>query len=150
MASLDHQLTDGVVTVRPFDVADRNALVEGRDLEFHRFMGEGSPEPAPVGCICVDVTVVGWVDFDAPRHWLEDREVNVGYNVFAEHRGNGYGALALQLLCRYLAKLDSALRPTLLIDPENYPSLAVAARAGFEFVGEVDGQYLFKLPRLDR
>lgn len=144
MAQFDRALADGVVTVRPFDRSDRDALLRSRDDDFLRFLGEGSSEPAPRTCICVAVTIVGWIDYDDERHWLQDDEVNVGYNVFAEHRGKGYGTRALRLLCRLLEAQVPLLRPTLLIDPDNAPSLALAARAGFEQVGNVDGECLFK------
>lgn len=144
MTGLDHALTDGVVTLRAFDPSDRLALVGGRDKEARRFLGDDGPEPTPVACICVDQMIVGWIDYDHDRHWLKENEVNVGYNVFPEHRGRGYGTLALRLLCRYLGAQDPPLRPTLLIDPDNGPSLALAISAGFANVDDVDGQHLFR------
>ena len=144
--TLHRQLTDGVVVVRPCDDADVAVLVAGRDAEFHRFLGPGHPAPDPVGCIVVDGTVVGWVDHDADRAWLEPGEVNVGYNVFAPFRGNGYASRAVTLLLHHLAVDTHWRTATLLIDPDNEPSLAVARRLGFVASGEVDGELYWKLP----
>jgi len=138
-------LTEGNLTLRPFEAVDRDVLIAGRDEEFDRFLADASPEPAPFACIWVDDVIVGWVDYDQDdRHWLEGDEANLGYNVFPEHRGEGHATRALRLLCFYLAALDPPLRPTLLIDPDNAPSLAVARSAGFAQVGEVDGELFFR------
>jgi RimJ/RimL family protein N-acetyltransferase len=56
-----------------------------------------------VACIVVGNRVVGWVDFDVDREWLEPGEINIGYNVFAADRGNGYATRAVQLLMHHLA-----------------------------------------------
>lgn len=148
VASLDRVLVDGDLTVRPFDVSDRQALLSGRDDEFHRFLGQCSAEPRPVACICLRGDVVGWIDYDHDddRHWLETDQVNVGYNVFEAHRGNGYATRAVELLAAHLAILDPPLRPTLLIDPDNVASLAVAERAGFVETAQVDGERFFTQP----
>lgn len=112
-------ITDGVVSIRrPFD-GDGERLIAGRDEAFHRFMGEGSDEPEPAGCVVVEDQVVGWVDFDADRDWLEPGEVNLGYSVFAEHRGNGYATRAVKLLLHHLALTGAASVATLLIHPDN-------------------------------
>jgi hypothetical protein len=72
-------ITDGIVAIRrPLD-GDTERLIAGRDQQFHRFLGEGSEDPAPAGCIVVDGDVVGWVDFDVDRSWLKEGEVNLGY-----------------------------------------------------------------------
>ena len=144
--TLKHALFDGAVTIRPSSADDIAALVAGRDDVFHRFLGEGSPDPRPTACVVVDDVVVGWVDYDRDRTWLEPDEVNVGYNVFAPYRGNGYATRAVQLLLRHLAVDTEWRTATLLIDPANDRSLALAARAGFARCGDLDGNPYWKQP----
>jgi RimJ/RimL family protein N-acetyltransferase len=133
------ELSDGVVTIRPATTRDAPLLVEGRDEEFHRFLGDGDPEPRPVACIVVADQVVGWVDYDHDRPWLEDDEINVGYNVFADVRGKGYATRAVRLLMCHVATDTEWRVATLLIHPDNARSLALARRAGFERVEDLDG-----------
>lgn len=144
-------LSDGDITLRPFETTDRPAVLVGRDEIFHQFMGEGSPDPAPTACVTVadggDELVVGWIDFDDEREWLAVNEVNVGYSIFPSHRGNGYASKAVVLLEEYLASLSPPLDSSLLIDPDNAASIAVAARAGFRHVDTIGDQLLFRPER---
>lgn len=137
-------MTDGVVTIRPPEPGDAATLVAGRDEVFHRFLGDGDADPAPVACIVVGDAVVGWVDYDVERAWLEPGEVNVGYNVFAEHRGNGYASRAVELLLQHLLRDTTYTVATLLIDPRNERSLALAQRCSFTLVGDLDGNPYWK------
>ncbi len=136
--------TDGVVTIRPPQPGDSARLIAGRDAEFHRFLGPGSDEPDPVACITVDGDVVGWVDHDAERYWLLPGEVNVGYNVFASHRGHGIATRALQLLMHHLAITGQCRTATLLIHPDNVRSRALAERTRFERQADLDGNPYYK------
>ena len=137
-------LSDGVVLIRAPAPGDAATLVDGRDDVFHRFMGAGDPSPSPTACIVVDDEVVGWVDYDVDRTWLQPGEVNVGYNVFAPHRGNGYATRAVELLLQHLAADTTYDTATLLIDRDNDRSLALARRAHFDAHGELDGNCYWK------
>jgi RimJ/RimL family protein N-acetyltransferase len=141
---LERALSDGVVTVRPSTRADVSALIAGRDEAFHRFLGDGDPDPSPTGCIVVADAIIGWVDYDHDRSWLEPQEVNVGYNVFEPFRGRGYATRAVRLLMRHLASDTDWQVATLLIHPENERSLALARRAGFDRVDDLDGNPCWK------
>ena len=116
---LRRTLTDGTVTIRPSTPSDNPTLVAGRDALFHQFLGDGHPEPDPVACILVAGAVVGWVDYDEPRPWLADGEVNVGYGLSAEHRGRGYATRAVELLITHLTEDAEVTTATLLIHPDN-------------------------------
>ena len=145
LAGLDREPTDGVVILRRPAPSDRKVLIDARDAESRRFLGEGSPDPQPSAVIMdPDRRVVGWIDQDSERAWLGPGEVNVGYSTFPEHRGRGVAQRALALLLAVLADDDHCTTATVLIDPANHPSIAVARHAGFEPAGDIDGQLFFR------
>jgi RimJ/RimL family protein N-acetyltransferase len=124
-------MTDGVVTIRSPQWGDTPRLIAGRDSHWDRWLGPGDDDPCPTACIVVAGGVVGWVDYETTQDYLQPGEVNIGYNVFAGHRGNGYASRAVELLVAYLATCTSFETATLLIDADNVASLGVARRTGF-------------------
>jgi RimJ/RimL family protein N-acetyltransferase len=136
----------GAVKLRAPRADDTAVLIAARDDAFHRWLGAGSDNPSPAACIVVDEQVVGWVDYDHdPDHdWLGHTEVNIGYFVSREYRAKGYATQAVELLLQQLARDTQYTAATLLIDPENTASLAVAARCGFDRQDDVRGQRYFK------
>lgn len=124
--------TDGVVTLRAPREGDAATLIAGRDDEFHRFMGAGSPDPRPTAVIEVEGQVVGWVDHDDrdAHAWLAPNQCNIGYHVFAGHRGQGTASRAVRLLLRGLADDADFAEATFLVDADNEPSLRVAKAVG--------------------
>jgi RimJ/RimL family protein N-acetyltransferase len=125
-------LTDGVVTLRAPRDGDAEVLIAGRDDEFHRWMGIGSPDPRPSALIEVDGEIVGWVDQDQDDEhaWLSPDQCNVGYHVFAAHRGRGVATRAVRLLLELLRTETGYAEATFLIDAENRSSLRVAKAVG--------------------
>jgi RimJ/RimL family protein N-acetyltransferase len=121
--------SDGVITLRPFAVDDRAAIVAGRDDEWQRWLGPGTASPSPTACIEAGGVVVGWIDADAEPTWLDPGEVNVGYSIFPAHRGYGYAARAVRLLAGALRE-QGHRRALLVIDRQNHASLGVARSAG--------------------
>ena len=140
---------DGEVTLRPPETGDTALLIAGRDDEWRRWLGPESSDPTPTACIIVNDEVVGWVDYDTDRAWLEAGEVNIGYNVFVDHRQRGYASRAIKLLIGYLGRTTQYCTVTLLINSENVASLAVAAGLRCHAHGEIGGSRYFKLP-IDR
>jgi len=137
--------TDGLVLIRAPQPGDARALIAGRDEAFHRWLGPGSDDPQPVGCVHAGGQIVGFVDYDTDQAWLAPGEVNVGYHVFAPHRGRGYATRAVRLLLHHLAVRTGYTMATLLIDPGNERSLAVAARIGSTEAAHPGGRY-FRRP----
>jgi RimJ/RimL family protein N-acetyltransferase len=142
----DRCLTDGVVTLRPSTPDDVPLIIAGRDAAFRRFIGEGSVNPNPEFCILVGGSVVGWVDHDHDddRWWLAPEEVNIGYHVFPPHRGRRYATRAVRLMFAHLRDDTDYGVATLLIHPDNAPSIAIAERNGFERTDDVDGRTFWR------
>jgi RimJ/RimL family protein N-acetyltransferase len=136
-----------VVDLRPPGPGDAQVLIAGRDQVFYRWLGPGAEEPSPAWCIHAGGRIVGWVDYDHdPEHdWLEPGEVNVGYHVFAPDRGHGYATRAVRLLLHHLAARTGYTVASLLIDPANERSLALAARIGAAELPHARGRY-FRVP----
>ena len=91
-------------------------------------------------------TPIAQVDFDRDdvHDWLQPGEVNVGYFLFAPARGKGYASRAVGLLLELLTRDTEHTAATLLIHPENGPSLALAHRLAFTRTADVDGQAFFR------
>jgi RimJ/RimL family protein N-acetyltransferase len=121
-------------------------MIAGHDDEARRWLGRADVEPKPAACIVVAGDIAGWVDYDAERDWLEPGEVNIGYGVFAAHRGRGYATRAVQLLMHHLALRTDLTTGTLLIDRANERSLAVARRLSFDRCGTMGESDYFKRP----
>ena len=148
---LDRELTDGVVSLRRPCEGDAELLVDGRDVAPSRFMGESTPGWTPTAVVLNgEGQIVGWIDYDVERTWLVDGEVNIGYTIFREHRRQGFARRSLDLLMSFLAEDSQCRTATLLIDPENAPSIALAERAGFARYEDVAGHLLYKRPAVAR
>ena len=130
--------------MRPPVPGDAARLIGGRDDESRRWLGPGSDDPAPTFCAEVAGELVGWVDYDVDRDWLQPGEVNVGYALFPQHRRRGYATRAVMLLLHHLAIRGEQRVATLLIDPDNGPSHALALRAEFHRAGDLNGQPYFR------
>jgi RimJ/RimL family protein N-acetyltransferase len=142
--TLADRITDGVVVLRQPTTADVPDFIDQHDDISKRFLGDGDMSILPKATIEVDGAVVGWVDHDAAREWLLPGELNMGYQVAAEHRGKGYASRGLRLMLHHLAVDTDWQVATLLIDNDNAPSLAVAARLGFVRQPDLDGHPYWK------
>jgi L-amino acid N-acyltransferase YncA len=139
-------LSDSEVSLRPFRTTDRPALLEGRDELWERFLGPGHDEPAPTACIVVQGEIVGWVDADPDGPRLAAGEINLGYNVFAPHRGRGFAARAVLLMLKKLEDEGRYDVATLSVRRDNAASIAVARKAGFELSAATPDELMFVRP----
>jgi RimJ/RimL family protein N-acetyltransferase len=139
-------MRDGKIALRPPRPGDAQVLIAGRDEVFHRWLGPGSDDPKPAACITAGDQIVGWVDYDSEREWLRPGEVNIGYNVFAPYRRNGYATRAVQLLTHHLAPRTDTETATLVIDADNGPSIALATHLEFKLTAISERQHHFARP----
>ena len=73
--------------------------------------------------------LVGGVDVDEIDH--RTGAGDVGYWLAVDARGNGYATTAVELVSSWALGVLGLRRLTLLVEPPNVASIAVAARAGF-------------------
>lgn len=66
----------------------------------------------------------------------EEGTAEVGYDLVAGARGNGYATEALRTLCAWALARDEVRALFATIEPNNAPSQAVIARAGFAQVND--------------
>lgn len=63
-------------------------------------------------------------------------EVEIGYGLTPEARGRGYASEMVGELCRWLFKQETVSRITALTLPDNWASMRVLEKSGFQRVGE--------------
>ena len=147
----DPPLSDGVVTLRPWTLADVPAIaVACNDIEIARWIHQ---LPSPYGESdareYVIATTMAWVDRTGAffavvecasgelagsiaLHVLDPLgNVEVGYWAAAPARGRGLTTRALKLLCGWAVREAGAERVQLRADVLNTASLRVAEKAGF-------------------
>jgi RimJ/RimL family protein N-acetyltransferase len=154
-------LTDGVVTLRPWQRGDAEAIVAilDGDEEIARWL-DRIPQPYTVGDAlayiasadeekyaitdAADGRVLGSVGL----RWNNARDVvEVGYWLRTEARGRGVTTRAVVLAARH-ALASGAARVELRADVENVPSCRVAEKAGFTREGVLRASWWN--PRLGR
>lgn len=78
--------------------------------------------------------------------------VELGYTVFADHRGRGYATEVAEALMGWATREHGIQHFIASVSPENAPSLAIVRKLGFEQTGEqsdeLDGlELVFELER---
>jgi RimJ/RimL family protein N-acetyltransferase/8-oxo-dGTP pyrophosphatase MutT (NUDIX family) len=113
------ELTDGVVTLRPFEPVDIDSHVAGADhesrLQFaihHDGATVGTAQAQPDG----DVASLSWM-------------------LYAGHRGHGYASRAVRLLVAYAFEQLHVRRVEAKVDPRNAAAQRVATRSGLHREG---------------
>jgi RimJ/RimL family protein N-acetyltransferase len=81
-------------------------------------------------CIVVGGQIVGWVDYDTEPTSLPPTAANIGDNVFAPYRRQGYATRAVLLLLEYLRDSTDIEQAVLAIDVGNEASFGVARAVG--------------------
>ena len=126
--------SNGAVELRRPQADHAAVLTAARDDAFHRWLGPARtprtlpPASSPASKLPDEFDY----DRDPDHDWLGDSEVNIGYFVFAEHRGNGYTTRTVEILLQHLARDTQYAMATSLLDQDNEMSLTVARRCRFE------------------
>jgi RimJ/RimL family protein N-acetyltransferase len=164
-------LSDGVLTLRPPDERDLDAIDAGtHDPEVVHWLGhqaisarevlslnrERWAHGSPTFAICgADGTCVGhvWINVST----ADPTSGYIGYWLLPGARGRGLATRAVRLLAAWAVEALQMTTVRLLVEPANERSQRVAERAGFRRVGilldhdVVDGRavdrLLFELPR---
>ena len=153
----DPPLSDGLVTLRPWEHGDVQALVDclDGDAEITRWL-DMIPQPygeaearlwveqaasywhegaaAPFAVVAAERgEVVGGVGF----RWLGEEHAvgEVGYWIRRDERGRGLTTRAVKLISRWAIEALGCERLQLRADEDNVPSQRVAERAGFQREG---------------
>ncbi len=143
------ELTDGVVTLRPFDESDINAHVAGEDDELMYWMGQPGRSDAEGMLDVVDRwrnereagtrltfaihaggTTVGGAELQ-PR----GETAELAWWLYAGHRGSGHATRAARLLVEHAFSDLGVRRVEAKVDPRNVSSQRVATRSGLRREG---------------
>ena len=153
-------LTDGIVTLRPIDERDLEAVERGsQDPEIRRRFGLANRSTRDYVAACKSAlgkgTGIAFAISHARRDdclgqvLLEVRDggrADVGYWLLPEARGRGRAPRALALAARWALSQPGIARLQLWTSPENVASQRVAERSGFQREGvlrsyaEVEGR----------
>jgi RimJ/RimL family protein N-acetyltransferase len=149
------ELTDGVVSLRPWTMDDAEFLHAAcRDADIRRFWLREPLETVDDARVVIDAIAAAWDEYrssgtmkglafliaDATSQarlglcgvdeWFADDTVQIGYFLAAVARGRGYATRGVRLLTEWLVDLGAA-KVFASTDATNFPSAAVLRRAGF-------------------
>lgn len=152
-ADHDHVLiSDGVIGLRPIEVADAAAHLAALDREsVRRTAGPGTPKTMAEFERCaaewaddgprktfsvVDVSsyaLAGTLDVTLEPEFLAKRQADISYGIHPPWRGSGVPGRTIVLACRYLARNDLADEAVLRIDTDHKSEIALAHQLGFHY-----------------
>jgi RimJ/RimL family protein N-acetyltransferase/ADP-ribose pyrophosphatase YjhB (NUDIX family) len=143
------ELTDGVVTLRPFDEKDIEAHVTGEDDEIRLWFGQ----PGPASREHMQQVVERWrrereagtrltfaVQHDGTNVGVvearpEDDVASLSWTLYAGQRGQGFATRAVRVLVDYAFARLGVRRVEAEVDPRNVASQRVATRSGLRREG---------------
>ncbi|MFD1543879.1 GNAT family N-acetyltransferase [Nonomuraea guangzhouensis] len=153
----DSQLSDGVVTLSPLCLDDLDAHLAGEDDQLVWWLNGGPSTRAgteayirkcmqqwsddgPLRAFGIHVdtqaALVGTIDLRFGLEDLADGQVNIAYGLYPKWRGRGLATRAVHLVCQYAAT-QGVTQGVIRVEPENAASVAVAQRAGFRYVTQI-------------
>ncbi len=73
------------------------------------------------------------------------KEVGTGYFIDLDYTNNGYMTEALKALCAYVFRIYGYDHIALMVQPDNYASIAVAQKAGFQYIEDIMSDQVEKI-----
>ena len=168
------KITDGIVTLRPFQLRDAEEHLRGEDDDQRRWLSGGTSTLAsvkkwieknaafwehggPVFAFAVVLSstnqLIGMVEANLDYNNLEGLnpgDANISYSVYPQFRRLGYAAISVNLLLGFIQK-RGVRRATIRIKPDNSISLKIPEKCGFKRSGELitsEGHHLFFVKQL--
>lgn len=152
-ADHDHVLiSDGVIGLRPIEVADAAAYLAARGRgPMRRTAGPGTPNTVAEFERCaaewaangphkmfavVDAaahTLAGTLEVTLEPEFLAKRQADIEYDIHPPWRGRGVEGRTIVLACRYLARHDLADEAVLRLDAADTAAPALVRRLGFHY-----------------
>ena len=150
------ELTDGVLTLRPLALEDAAAHLAGEDGATARFLSGGESTLQTVGDWIARNReswrtngpirsfgvreasadrLVGMVEANLDLDGVRPGVANITYGIHPGSRGRGFAARAVVLLLEYLRTHTDTAVGMIQVEAENLPSIRIAERAGFRYVG---------------
>ena len=154
------ELSDSVVTIKPFDLSYAEEHLRGEDEEQVKWLSGGKgtlegvrnwilknqkywQEDGPVFNFAIfardNNQLVGMVEANTDYHTLkgiEPGDANVSYGIYPFARGKGYVISAVNLITNFL-KTKGIKRAIIRVNPNNETSLKVPLRCGFQGSGTI-------------
>ena len=148
-----NQLTDSVVTIRPFVLSDAPQHLVGEDDEQIKWVSGGKGTLAgiqdwivrsqlywrqggPVFTFAIEdafETLVGMVEANTDSAMIPELQLgdaNISYGLYPSARRKGYASRAVHLVTGFIAS-KGIQRAVILVHPDNARSLLVPERCGF-------------------
>ncbi len=154
------ELTDGVITCRPFTLDDIDDHLAGEDEEqvkwlshkestkesVGKWIGENTlywSQGGPIFCFAIvrteDKKLLGMVEtstyVESPGS-LKDGDANISYGLYPAARGKGYATRAIVLIENFLRE-RGIKRAVIRVNPQNEASLKVPKRRGYSETGKI-------------
>lgn len=156
--TVDEELTDSVVTLRPLAPADAEAHLAGEDRELVIWLNGGPGTASTVRAYIDEVgrmwaaggpnfsfgirrlsgeVLIGTIDVQLRPPYAIETQANLAFGLYPAWRGQGLATRSVLLALRFLESRPEIEEALIRVDPANPASAAVARRAGFAFLGQV-------------
>ncbi len=146
-------LTNGVISLRPFEITDTDYHLKHEDEEFEKWLSGGKSSRQSVSIwiqknieywkadgpvfnfAVVDEkgTLVGMVEarpIDPTVFETREGDMNISYGIYLDNRGRGYAVMAVELMMQFLKKRNYK-RAIIRVNPNNAASLSVPNKLNF-------------------